>query len=79
MHEAAHGQQYNQLYFLHLSDDAVELLKTGKFNHRLLSEMLCHKDFRRMMLDAEIDVDIIADMRINRYKRLPKNSLASQN
>ena len=27
--------------------------------------MLCHKDFQRMMLDAEIYVDRIADMRIN--------------
>ena len=33
-------------------------------NHRLLSEMICHKDFQRMMLDAEIYVDRIADMRI---------------
>lgn len=42
---------------LHLSDDAIEVLKAGQFNHRLLSEMLCHKDFQRMMLDAEIYVD----------------------
>lgn len=27
--------------------------------------MLCHPDFQRMMLDAEIFVDRIADMRIN--------------
>ena len=54
-----------ELDALHLSDDAIEILKTGKFNHRLLSEMLCHKDFQRMMLDAEIYVDRIADMRIN--------------
>ena len=26
--------------------------------------MICHKDFQRMMLDAEIYVDRIADMRI---------------
>mgnify|MGYP007092384124 CR=1 FL=1 len=50
---------------LHLSDGAIEVLRTGTFNHRLLSEMLCHKDFQRMMLDAEIYVDRIADMRIN--------------
>ena len=50
---------------LHLSDDAIEVLKNGKFNKRLLSEMLCHPDFQRMMLDAEIFVDQIADMRIN--------------
>ena len=54
-----------ELDALHLGDDAIEILKTGKFNHRLLSEMLCHKDFQRMMLDAEIYVDRIADMRIN--------------
>lgn len=50
---------------LHLSDDAIEVLKNGKFNKRLLSEMLCHPDFQRMMLDMEIFVDRIADMRIN--------------
>lgn len=50
---------------LHLSDDAIEVLKNGKFNKRLLSEMLCNPGFQRMMLDAEIFVDRIADMRIN--------------
>lgn len=50
---------------LHLSDDAIDVLKNANFNKRLLSEMLCHPDFQRMMLDAEIFVDRIADMRIN--------------
>ena len=50
---------------LHLSDDAIEVLRTGKFNHRLLSELICHKNFQRFMLDAEIYVDRIADMRVN--------------
>mgnify|MGYP001524444155 FL=1 len=50
---------------LHLGDDAIEVLRTGKFNHRLLSELICHKDFQRFMLDAEIYVDRIADMRVN--------------
>ena len=27
--------------------------------------MICHKDFQRMMLDAEIYVDHIEDMRIS--------------
>ena len=54
-----------ELDALQLSDDAIDVLKTGKFNHRLLSEILCHKDFQRMMLDAEIYVDRIANMRIN--------------
>ena len=54
-----------ELEALHLGDDAIEVLKDGQFNHRLLSELICHKDFQRLMLDAEIYVDRIADMRIN--------------
>ena len=54
-----------ELDALHLGDDAIEILKTGKFNHRLLSELICHRDFQRFMLDAEIYVDRIADMRVN--------------
>ena len=54
-----------ELDALHLGDDAIEVLRTGKFNHRLLSELIYHKDFQRFMLDTEIYVDRIADMRIN--------------
>ena len=54
-----------ELDALHLGDDAIDVLKTGKFNHRLLSELICHKDFQRFLLDAEIYVDRIADMRVN--------------
>ena len=54
-----------ELEALHLGDGAIEVLKAGQFNHRLLSELICHKDFQRLMLDAEIYVDRIADMRIN--------------
>ena len=39
-----------ELDALHLSDDAISVLTFGNFNHRLLSEMICHKDFQRMML-----------------------------
>ena len=53
------------LHELHLSDDAIDVLSAGKFNHRLLSELICHRDFQRFMLDAEIYVDRIADMRVN--------------
>ena len=52
------------LHELHLSDASIDILRTGKFNHRLLSELICHKDFQRFMLDAEIYIDRIADMRI---------------
>ena len=44
------------LHELHLSDASIDVLRTGKFNHRLLSELICHKDFQRFMLDAEIFV-----------------------
>ena len=56
------------LHELHLSDASIDVLRTGKFNHRLLSELICHKDFQRFMLDAEIYVDRIADMRDQRYE-----------
>ena len=54
-----------ELIALHLSDDALTVLKDEKFNHRLLSELICHKQFRRLMVDAEIYVDRIADSRIS--------------
>ena len=50
---------------LHLSDNAIDALKNANFNHRLLSEMLCHSEFQKFMLDAEIYVDRLADMIIN--------------
>ena len=53
------------LHDLHLSGDMIALLKCGKLNTRLLCEMALHKDFQRMMVDIEIFVDRIADMRIN--------------
>lgn len=49
---------------LHLSDEALETLRTGKFNHRLLSEMIMHDGFPRLMTDMEIVVDRIAEMRV---------------
>ena len=53
------------LHDLHLGDDMIELLKSGKLNNRLLSELALHKDFPRFLVDIEIFVDRIADMRIN--------------
>ena len=53
------------LHDLHLSDDMIALLKSGKINNRLLCEMATHKGFQRLMVDMEIFVDRIADMRIN--------------
>lgn len=54
-----------ELAALHLSDDAIDSIKNGQFNKRLLSELLAHEKFQRLMLDAEIYVDRIADARIN--------------
>lgn len=50
---------------LHLSDEMIALLKSGSINNRLLSELALHKDFQRFLVDIEIFVDRIADMRIH--------------
>ena len=50
---------------LHLSADMIDVLKSGKLNNRLLSEMVTHEGFQRFLTDAEICMDRIADMRIN--------------
>ena len=36
---------------LHLTDEAVALLKSGRVNNRLLCEMMAHKDFIRLLAD----------------------------
>ena len=53
------------LHELHLSDDMIDVLKSGKLNNRLLCEIVTHENFRRFLIDAEIYIDRIADMRIN--------------
>lgn len=50
---------------LHLSDEMIDVLRSGKINNRLLCELVTHKDFQRFLVDAEIYVDRIADMRVN--------------
>ncbi len=54
-----------ELHELGLSDDMIELLKSGKLNNRLLCELATHEGFRRFLTDLEIYVDRIADMRVN--------------
>jgi transcriptional regulator with XRE-family HTH domain len=49
---------------LHLSDEMIELLKTGKINSRLLCEMASHPEFVKFMADIEIFADGIATMQI---------------
>ena len=53
-----------ELQALHLSDDMVELLNSGKINNRLLCELATHPNFQRLMVDMEIFIDRIADMRV---------------
>lgn len=54
-----------ELHELHLSDDMIELLKSGTVNNRLLCEIATHEGFRRLMVDMEIYVDRIASMQID--------------
>lgn len=49
---------------LKLDDATIELLKSGRFNNRLLCEIIKHPDFIRLMTDTEIYVDGIATMQI---------------
>ena len=49
---------------LHLSDEMVALLKSGRINNRLLCELATHKDFIKFLADIEIYVDGIATMQI---------------
>lgn len=49
---------------LHLNDEMIELLRSGKINNRLLCELATHPNFRRLMVDMEICIDRIANMRV---------------
>ncbi len=59
-----------ELQALHLNDDMVKLLSSGKINNRLLCEMALHPGFLQLMTDIEICVDRIADMHINDMNQL---------
>ena len=43
----------------------VTLLSSGKINNRLLCELATHSNFQRLMVDMEIFIDRIADMRVD--------------
>ena len=47
---------------LHLSDAALSLLNDQKLNTLLLSELITHEQFRKLMIDLEIYVDGLADI-----------------
>jgi transcriptional regulator with XRE-family HTH domain len=42
---------------LRLSDEAIEVLTSGKLNNRLLSELIAHPDFPQMLKSIEIYID----------------------
>lgn len=49
---------------LKLDDDAIDILKSGNINNRLLCEIIKHPDFWKFMSDTEIYVDSLAEMQI---------------
>lgn len=55
---------------LHLSDEAVEMLKSGKVNNRLFCEFVTHPKFPRLMADMEIYVDGMVSMQIRNLNAL---------
>lgn len=53
-----------ELEALHLSDEMIELLKSGRINRRLFCELAVHPDFVKLLSDCEIYIDGIAAMQI---------------
>lgn len=53
-----------ELAELHLDDDTIALLKSERFNNRLLCEIIKHPHFLKLMADTEIYVDGIATLQI---------------
>lgn len=49
---------------LYLTDEMIDLLISGRINNRLLCELSTHKDFIKLMADAEIYVNGVATMRL---------------
>lgn len=54
----------------YFSQDVLAYLKSGKINCRLLSELIMHKDFRKLMTDLEIVVDRHVDQYIDIVKMM---------
>ncbi len=45
----------------------MDILKSGKLNNRLICEILCHENFRRLLVDSEVFVDRIAEMHTEEF------------
>ena len=52
------------LHNLHLGDDMIELLKSGRVDNSLLCELAAHPDFPRLMADLEIYVNGVAGKQV---------------
>ena len=52
---------------LHLGDEMLKLLTSGRINNRLSCEIATHEDFQRLMVDTEICVERIAAMRVHGF------------
>lgn len=49
---------------LHLSDASIKVLKNRSINNRLLSEIISHEGFEKLMMDIEIHVDGLAAIQL---------------
>jgi len=70
-----------EIHELRLTSEALRILKSGGFNGKLLSEVICHKDFRRLMIDMEIFVDGDASIHIdglNSFMGSARNTVRAQ-
>lgn len=61
---------------LHLSDEVIDILRSGKFNNRLLCEIIAHNKFRRLLVDIEVYVDRIASMQIDNLNAIAATARA---
>ena len=67
---------------LKLDDETVEILRSKKFNNRLLCEIIKHPGFQKFMSDTEIYVDSLASMQIknlNSFVAIMRSKIQLQN
>lgn len=55
---------------MHIDDNTVDLLSSGRINNRLLCKLINHEIFVKLMADIEIYVDRIASMQIQNINAL---------
>jgi len=70
-----------EIHELRLTNEALQALKNGGFNGKLLSKVVCHKDFQRLMIDMEIFVDGDASLHIdglNSFMEAVRNTVQAQ-